>query len=307
LKQALVLQDKVAVYNIMYAIINDDSGVFTKSYGKVFKVANSVISQYNLLNPKNLITEKEYLQHHKYTFEESELFFLDLTNRGTLVTNIQEILAPKLLMQKHSTILVERSCDLQGKINLSGQSKPEYSIGIFTNVEGNQNKLNLVIYDSDLKTTDEQSLYAKLLDLANQKKLNIVQIAGKQSFGFNIFVVAVEDLNQKNVILNQEQTNLIASIISDKAKNYPEHFRNFDPESEKFKNFLSTGDTKYLDQLAIPAPRFYLPKDFCAIPHDKQVFFNSKVYKDIVKEVYTLRGAPKTSVLETESDDIFSN
>ncbi|RYE05218.1 MAG: hypothetical protein EOP33_07045 [Rickettsiaceae bacterium] len=302
LKQALVVQDKITAYNIIYAIMNDKAGIFNKSYGKVFRNVDSLISQFNILNPHNKITEKEYLQHHKYSFEESELFFLDHTNRGTLVTNIQEILAPKVLMHQHHNLLIERSCVMQDKINLSGQKNPEYSIGIFT-AEDNE-KINLVIYDSDLKTTDEHSLYAKLLNLANEKKLNIVQVSGKQSFGFNIFVVSLKDYNQENVILNKDQTDLIATLIVEKAKEYPDFFKKFDPESESYKNFLSTGNTKYLNVLDIPAPRFLIPRSFGVLPHDDTVFKNSKVYKDIQAEAYKLRGAPKNTTLDIDDDVI---
>jgi hypothetical protein len=88
--------------------------------------------------------------------------------------------------------------------------------------------------------------------------------------GFNIFVVASKDSEIKSVILNTDQINLISTLIKEKALSEPQIFSNFNPE---FKYFISTGDTKYLNKLNVPSPRFLIP----------QVFENSNVYKELIK------------------------
>jgi hypothetical protein len=281
LHQAMLSNDKVTMYNTMYAIINNEKGVFTQGYGKVFRNIDSMLVQYNKINFKDQITEKGFLDYYGYNYDNAELFFLDHTNRGTITTNIQEILAPKVMMQKNSLMLVERSIDVQGKVNLSGQKNPEYTIGMFVSQEtGN---LNVVAYDSDLKTTDDLSLYKKLFDLAAENKLNIVHLGQKKFLGFNIFVVASKDSEIKSVILNTDQINLISTLIKEKALSEPQIFSNFNPESTEFKKFISTGDTKYLNNLNVPSPRFLIPQDFKDLMHKREVFENSNVYKELIK------------------------
>lgn len=268
-KDALDSNDKETAYNIMYAILGNENAVFTQGYGKIFSNVNSLLMVYNKKNPNNPIMEKEFLDMYKYQYSEAELNFLSKENQGTLLTNIQEILAPKVIMKDNTQMLIERAGEMADKVNLSGQSSPEYTIGIFQN--------DLIVYDSDLKVTNEDNLNLKFVDL--QQKLSTNIFSKKQIFGFNIYVVAKSDSESSDIILTKEQVQVIKDFFLKNATEHPRMFKNFDIKSDNFLSFMATGNTKYLNKLNVPSPRFMVPQEFHKLVHDKTQFERSMVRK----------------------------
>lgn len=262
LKDFVDHKNQKGIYDTMYAVINNTNGIFTKNYGKTLKVLNQFISEYNKANPNNPITEQGYF------YSTNELSFCNKNTQGIVTNNLHEILATKAMMEKNQNILVERAFPAEGKFNLSGQKQPEYTIGIFNSTEK-----DLVVYDSDLKTTDENSFQQKLGDLAT-KPNNI----GKDILGANIFIVATEGKESKDVILSPRDTKILVSWMKQKSQEYPEAFKNFNPHSLDFECFQKTGNTKYLNKLDAPGPRFLNPQELQKVHVTNGNFEKSDVF-----------------------------